>query len=384
MRIRNLFTVPEGEKVTEKMFGRVLVSSVCSILFCMACLAGTTWAWFSASIQNTDNVIQIAEVTANVKVTANAAAEGGEGDTAAGSEGDPVVIAEGEGTEGAEGEGAGPVETGAVLTPDANGKYVLQPGSYEVVIKLDNNATARQCAVYVIMSVERQGAEPQYYSFVFENGKTEVLRELIVGEEATVGFTVSWVKAASAVEIGDAQVLTIGEFPAEETDAPADETSEDKTDEENDVTAEQGDKDSTQQPEGTETEGSGVDTPGGSDGNTQGGSGEGSTEEPGPSGETEETPETDTEIEQPDDNGGETEDAPATEDGGETVTDGETVNGDENTTDGEPVTGEDPNGTVGETTEPEGNTPLEETETPTDGSTGNTAAQTETEPTENS
>ena len=366
MRIRNLFTVPEGEKVTEKMFGRVLVSSVCSILFCMACLAGTTWAWFSASIQNTDNVIQIAEVTANVtvrEVTANAAAEGGEGDTAAGSEGDPVVIAEGEGTEGAEGEGAGPAETGAVLTPDANGKYVLQPGLYEVVITLTNNATARQCAVYVIMSVERQGAEPEYYSFVFENGKTEALHELIVGEEATVGFTVSWVKAASAVEIGDAQVLTIGELPAEETDAPADETSEERTDEENDVTAEQGDTDSTQQPEGTETEGSGVDTPGGSDGNTQGGSGEGSTEEPGPSGETEKTPETDTEIEQPDDNGGETEDAPATEGGGETVTDGETVNGEDN------VTVEDPNGTVGETTEPEGNTPSEETETePTENS----------------
>lgn len=60
MRIKDLFTVPEGEKVTEQVFRRVLISSICSILLCMACLAGTTWAWFTVSIENTDNVIEIA------------------------------------------------------------------------------------------------------------------------------------------------------------------------------------------------------------------------------------------------------------------------------------------------------------------------------------
>ena len=61
LRIKELFTIPEGKKVTEKVFGRVLVSSICSILLCMACLLSTTWAWFAVSIENTGNVIQTAD-----------------------------------------------------------------------------------------------------------------------------------------------------------------------------------------------------------------------------------------------------------------------------------------------------------------------------------
>ena len=59
MGIKKLFTVPEGEKITEQVFCRVLISSICSMLLCMACLAGTTWAWFTVSIENTGNVIEI-------------------------------------------------------------------------------------------------------------------------------------------------------------------------------------------------------------------------------------------------------------------------------------------------------------------------------------
>ena len=69
MRLKELFSVPEGKKVTEKVFGRVLISSVCSILLSMACLISTTWAWFTVSIENTDNVIHIATVTPNVQIT---------------------------------------------------------------------------------------------------------------------------------------------------------------------------------------------------------------------------------------------------------------------------------------------------------------------------
>lgn len=67
MRFKELFTVPAGEKVTEKAFGRVLFSSVCSILLCMACLISTTWAWFAVSIENKENWIQIG--TPEVKLT---------------------------------------------------------------------------------------------------------------------------------------------------------------------------------------------------------------------------------------------------------------------------------------------------------------------------
>ena len=69
MRLKDLFTVPAGQKVTEKHLRRVLISSICSILLCMTCLVSTTWAWFAVSIENTGNVIQIG--TPEVKLTVN-------------------------------------------------------------------------------------------------------------------------------------------------------------------------------------------------------------------------------------------------------------------------------------------------------------------------
>ena len=59
MRTKTLFSITDGEKVTEKALRRVLISSICSILLCMTCLVSTTWAWFAVSIENTGNVIQI-------------------------------------------------------------------------------------------------------------------------------------------------------------------------------------------------------------------------------------------------------------------------------------------------------------------------------------
>lgn len=59
MRIKRLFTVAPEEKLTEKRLLQVLVSSVCSMLLCMSCLAGTTWAWFTVSVENHDNEIRI-------------------------------------------------------------------------------------------------------------------------------------------------------------------------------------------------------------------------------------------------------------------------------------------------------------------------------------
>ena len=59
MKFWKLFAVPEGKGITEKHLYRVLVSSVCGILLCMGCLAGSTWAWFAVSVENTENVLQI-------------------------------------------------------------------------------------------------------------------------------------------------------------------------------------------------------------------------------------------------------------------------------------------------------------------------------------
>ena len=60
MRLKDLFTVPKGEKVTEKYLFRALTASICSILLCMSCLVSATWAWFVVSVENPGNEIAIA------------------------------------------------------------------------------------------------------------------------------------------------------------------------------------------------------------------------------------------------------------------------------------------------------------------------------------
>lgn len=58
----------------EQQFFRVLASSVCGILLCMSCLVGTTWAWFMASVENTENVIQLANWKLETSVAGDSAA----------------------------------------------------------------------------------------------------------------------------------------------------------------------------------------------------------------------------------------------------------------------------------------------------------------------
>ena len=67
MKLKDLFTVPEGKPITEKVFYRVLVCTICSMILSMSCLVGTTWALFSVTIDNGVNQISISEV--NVSVT---------------------------------------------------------------------------------------------------------------------------------------------------------------------------------------------------------------------------------------------------------------------------------------------------------------------------
>ena len=67
-RLKNLFCVAEGEKVTEKCFRRVLLSSICGILLCMTGLVSTTWALFSATVESQNNVIQVGTFVPSVSL----------------------------------------------------------------------------------------------------------------------------------------------------------------------------------------------------------------------------------------------------------------------------------------------------------------------------
>ena len=72
MRVREFFAVPKGRKISDRHLRRVLVSSICSILLCMSCLVGTTWAWYVVSLEDVGNVIEIGTApTAVVKMGEN-------------------------------------------------------------------------------------------------------------------------------------------------------------------------------------------------------------------------------------------------------------------------------------------------------------------------
>lgn len=173
MRIKELFTVPEGTKVTEKRFGKVLLSSVCGILLCMACLVSTTWAWFTVSIDNTGNEIQIAKVTADITIN------------------------------------------GIPATQSEEGGYVLEAGTQNIEICLNNSASGsddlnrRQNDVYAVMTVTYNGETKSYYCTFA--GKPEAVKQLLalqIGNgTATVSFSVSWVKPASATPVGSEAVV---------------------------------------------------------------------------------------------------------------------------------------------------------------------------------
>lgn len=188
MRLKDLFTVPTGQKVTEKHLRRVLISSICSILLCMTCLVGATWAWFTVSIENTDNVIQIATVTQLVEIK--------KGDT--------------------------------VVSPVGTASYSLSKGTYTIGVHIENDATGSddlnrlQGKVYVVMIVTLNNMSESYF-FTFD-GKQAESKELsgfkIGSGTAIVNFSVSWVEPASATPVGS-ETVVIGEIPTEPSTEPS-------------------------------------------------------------------------------------------------------------------------------------------------------------------
>lgn len=178
MKIKRLFTVPQGEKVTEKHLRRVLISSICSILLCMTCMVSTTWAWFTVSIENTGNEIQIATATASVQIS-------------------------------------------PVAATDENGAYILNAGeNYTVAVTVSGydskvDAFGIKGKMYVKMSAAVSGKPEQIAWFEF-SGNGEQVVELTVYEGATLCFyPISWETPSSDERVGTA--LTLGEEPTEVT-----------------------------------------------------------------------------------------------------------------------------------------------------------------------
>ena len=66
--LKHMFYIPKHQKQTDENIMRLLMPSAAGIVLCMICLAGFTWAWFSASLVNEGNSIQATSYNLNVSV----------------------------------------------------------------------------------------------------------------------------------------------------------------------------------------------------------------------------------------------------------------------------------------------------------------------------
>ena len=183
MKLRKLFSVPEGKNITEKCLYRVLVSSICSILLYMGCLAGTTWAWYVVGIENTGNVIEVAREP-EVIITVNDAG----------------------------------FDSGANLASDINVVYVTHAG------ELDD--LQRKSTLYVTFLL---GEQVQGYVMLNHENGYEAIVTIMADSEAALSWTVSWFAPNGAEPVADNLIDLRSEEetePTEESTEPADETTE--------------------------------------------------------------------------------------------------------------------------------------------------------------
>lgn len=67
--LKSIFYTAKHSKPTDENILRLLLPSFVGIILCMVCLAGTSWAWFSASVQTAPQTIEAANF--DIAVTVN-------------------------------------------------------------------------------------------------------------------------------------------------------------------------------------------------------------------------------------------------------------------------------------------------------------------------
>ena len=99
-RWKSLFWVPRHAKPAEENIWRLFMPSLVGILVCMVCLAGMTWAWFSAGVRTKPQMISTATFDVN------------------------AVIAK---------------DSGETVSPSLDGVYLLEAGTYQVTLTAVGN-----------------------------------------------------------------------------------------------------------------------------------------------------------------------------------------------------------------------------------------------------
>jgi len=218
MRLKDLFSVPTGQKITEKHLRRVLVSSICSILLSMGCLVSVTWAWFVVSIENTGNVIQI---------------------------GSPEID---------------------VFVDDVRGETILNPSEDSHIVSLEHAGETddldQKSILYAVLTIvpdqEMSSDEPISVYTVLGPEKDYEKVEIFTEVQCELSWEASWIEPANAAPLTDEclsflkaeKTLTASEGAGEQSE---------KTDEDNpdgaDPSTEGGSEEDPSKDDGAETDG---------------------------------------------------------------------------------------------------------------------------------
>ena len=182
-KLKYLFTVPRGERVTEKHLRRVLASSVAGILLCMTCLVSTTWAWFTVSVTSENNEIHIGSLSIRLCVTDKAGTE---------------------------------------IAPDG-GTYTLPEG--ENTLLLNNEGSCRGYGQ--IFLTDNTGTETLLITPTVPVGGETAISVTVQGGEASMTAAFHWGDAPEGGNITGGLTVGVAEtVPPTETMAPPEESSE--------------------------------------------------------------------------------------------------------------------------------------------------------------
>lgn len=66
--IKSVLYIPKHQKPTDENILRLLLPSLVGIVICMICLAGSTWAWFTANVQTKPQAIAAANYEIEVTI----------------------------------------------------------------------------------------------------------------------------------------------------------------------------------------------------------------------------------------------------------------------------------------------------------------------------
>lgn len=159
-KLKSLLVFAPGQKVTEKQMLAMVAVYVCGMVMCMACLASTTWAWFSLTLESRDNVIQMGTTSIETSL-----------------DGEPMELVD----------------------------YELAPGEYVLTLKNTGETTAHGLVTL--------GGNDPFATEAMRAGSDDVAEvRLTIYEATTLTVQPRWGMAAETAE-----TVTHGTEPAEET-----------------------------------------------------------------------------------------------------------------------------------------------------------------------